>query len=140
MTSGGCQVVVDTSAVLAVLFGEEDGDVYARALAGGGRILMSVFSVLECGIVVEARKGESGGRELELLLARAGIETVALTPDHVTLALDAWRRYGKGRHRASLNIGDCCSYALARYAGEPLLYKGADLPQTDIQTFHVQYP
>jgi ribonuclease VapC len=131
-------VVVDTSAVLAVLFGEEDAEGYVRALAGGGRMLMSAFSVLECGIVVEARKGESGGRELELLLARAGIETVALTPDHVALALDAWRHYGRGRHPAALNIGDCCSYALARYAGEPLLYKGTDFSRTDIQASDVQ--
>ena len=138
MASVGCRMVVDTSAVLAVLFGEEDGEAHARALAGDGRILMSAFSVLECGIVVEARKGESGGRELELLLARAGIESVALTPDHVALALDAWRHYGRGRHPASLNIGDCCSYALARYAGEPLLYKGADFARTDIHAVDVR--
>ncbi len=130
-------MVVDTSAVMAILLGEEDAESYARAIAEGGRILMSAFSVLECGIVIEARKGESGGCELDLLLARSGIESVALAAEHIQLAREAWRHYGKGRHPASLNIGDCCSYALAKYASEPLLFKGSDFSQTDIDSVDV---
>lgn len=126
-------VVVDASAILAILLGDEDAESYARVIAEGGRVLMSAFSLLECGIVIEARKGEFGGCELDLLIARAGIQVVALAPEQVALARDAWRRYGKGRHRASLNIGDCCSYALAKHAGEPLLFKGDDFRQTDIE-------
>jgi ribonuclease VapC len=88
---------------------------------------------LETGIVVEAKKGEAGGRELDLLLHRAQIEIVSMNADQAELARTAWRIYGKGNHPAGLNIGDCCAYALAKYSGEPLLYKGNDFSQTDIQ-------
>lgn len=130
----GLRVVIDTSALVAILLGEEDAGRYAQAIAAQGRALISAFSVLETSIVIEARKGEPGGRELDLLLSRGGVETVPLLPEHVVLARDAWRRYGKGRHPAALNIGDCCAYALAKYAGEPLLYKGTDFGKTDIES------
>jgi ribonuclease VapC len=126
-------VVIDSSALVAILLGEEDAQHYARAISDDAKPLISAFSVLETSIVIEARKGEPGGRELDLLLARGGIESVPLLPDHVALAREAWRRYGKGRHRAALNIGDCCAYALAKYEGEPLLFKGTDFRATDIQ-------
>lgn len=125
-------MVIDTSAILAILLGEPDAETYARAIASDPRRLMSAFSALEAGIVVEARKGESGARELDLLMHRAGIEIVSLTEDQFEIARQAWRRYGKGRHPAALNIGDCCSYALARHAQEPLLFKGEDFPHTDL--------
>ena len=96
--------------------------------------MMSSFSLLEAGIVIETRKGESGGRELDILLHRINIEVIPLTSDQTQLAQEAWRRFGKGRHPAKLNIGDCCSYALAKYSGEPLLFKGNDFSQTDITT------
>ena len=83
---------------------------------------------------MEAKKGEAGGRELDLLLHRARIETVAMNADHGELARSAWRHYGKGNHPAGLNIGDCCAYALAKYSGEPLLFKGDDFKQTDIRS------
>jgi len=89
---------------------------------------------LETGIVVEARKGEAGGRELDLLLHRAQIEIVAMTADQAELARTAWRKYGRGNHPAGLNIGDCCAYALAKYSGESLLFKGNDFSQTDIRS------
>ena len=129
----GLRVVIDSSALVAILLGEEDAPRYARAIADDAKPLISAFSVLETSIVIEARKGEPGGRELDLLLARGDIESVPLLPDHVALAREAWRQYGKGRHRAALNIGDCCAYALAKYAGEPLLFKGTDFGATDIQ-------
>lgn len=127
-------MVLDTSAVLALLLGEADAARYARAIAADARRLMSAFSVLEAGIVVVARKGEPGGRELDLLLHHAHVEVVALTPEQAEIARSAWLAFGKGRHPAALNVGDCCAYALARYSGEPLLFKGDDFARTDVAT------
>ena len=127
-------MVVDTSALMAILLGEPETRTFARLLAGDAKKLMSSFNALECSIVIEARKGEAGARELDLLIHRTRIEIVPLTTDHIEIALNAWRTFGKGNHPAGLNIGDCCAYALARYSGEPLLFKGNDFDQTDIQT------
>jgi ribonuclease VapC len=84
-------------------------------------------------MVIETRLGEPGGSELDLWLHKAGIEIVAVEAEHADQARRAWRRYGKGRHPASLNFGDCFSYALAALTGEPLLYTGNDFSQTDIR-------
>jgi ribonuclease VapC len=125
-------MVLDTSALLAVLFGEPEDHRIAHAIAAEPRRLASTFTVLETAIVVEARKGEPGGRELDLLLHRIDLESVPLTASHVEVARDAWRRFGRGKHPANLNIGDCCTYALARISGEPLLFKGEDFARTDV--------
>jgi len=127
-------MVIDTSALVAILFGESEALSFTRAVADDSRKLISAFNALETGIVVEARKGEAGGRELDLLLHRAQIEIVAMNADQAELARTAWRKYGKGNHPAGLNIGDCCAYALAKYSGEPLLFKGNDFSQTDIRS------
>ena len=126
-------MVVDTSAVIAILLGEPETIRFARALTDSSRKMMSAFNALESAIVIEARKGETGGRELDLLLHRARIEIIALNNDQVEIALTAYRKFGKWNHPACLNIGDCCAYALARYSGEPLLFKGNDFSQTDVQ-------
>ena len=126
-------MVIDTSALIAILFGEPEALSFTRAIADESRKLISPINALETGIVVEARKGESGGRELDLLMHRARIEIVAMNADQAELARAAWRKYGKGNHPAGLNIGDCCAYALAKYSGEPLLFKGNDFSQTDIR-------
>ncbi len=84
-------------------------------------------------MVVEHRGGEAAGFDLDTLLERAGIELVPVTVEHLEAARRAWRRYGKGNHPAALNFGDCFAYALARTTGEPLLFKGRDFPQTDIE-------
>ena len=125
-------MVIDTSALIAILFGESEALLFSQAVADDPRKLICAFNALETGIVVEARKGEAGGRELDLLLHRAQIEIIAMNSDQAELARGAWRKYGKGNHPAGLNIGDCCAYALAKYSGEPLLYKGNDFSQTDI--------
>ena len=125
-------MVVDTSAVIAVLLGESETEAFARALANDSKKMISAFNALESAIVIEAKKGEAGGRELALLLHHACIETIPLNRDQTELALSAWRKYGKGNHPAGLNIGDCCAYALAKYSGEPLLFKGQDFSRTDI--------
>ena len=125
-------MVVDTSAILAILFGEAEGKSFLKALSGPERKFMSAFTRLEASIVVEARKGEAGTRALTELMTASGIDTVPFDAGQAELALDAWRRYGKGRHPAGLNLGDCVSYALARFTGEPLLYEGDDFSRTDI--------
>ena len=127
-------MVIDTSAIISILTAEPETKLLAHAIANDSRRIMSSFSLLEAGIVIEARKGESGGRELDILLHRINIEIIPFTSEQTQLAQEAWRRFGKGRHPAKLNIGDCCSYALAKYSGEPLLFKGNDFNQTDITT------
>jgi len=125
-------MVVDSSAVLAILFNEPERDRFAAALAQAGVRLMSSVNALETVVVVSARKGPHGAREFDLLLHHAEIEVIAFTADHLRLARDAYQRYGKGRHPAGLNLGDCCAYALSRHTGESLLFKGNDFPQTDV--------
>jgi ribonuclease VapC len=125
-------MVIDTSVLIAILLGEEEAQSFARSIAADPKRIISAFTALEAGIVIEAMKGEAGGRELDLLIHRVGIEIVPLNGEQFEVARAAWRAYGKGRHPAGLNIGDCCSYALAKVSGEPLLFKGNDFSQTDI--------
>ena len=125
-------MVIDTSALIAILLGEPEADALARAIANDSKRLASAFTALEASIVIEAKKGEAGGRELDLLFHRARIEIVAMNAEQYEIARLGWRIYGKGRHPAGLNIGDCCSYALSKYSGEPLLFKGNDLTKTDV--------
>ena len=125
-------MIVDTSAVLAVLFGEPDAERYERAIAGASRCRMSVASFLEAAIVLESRGGMAGGHELDLFVERALIELVPVTADQAQAARRAWRRFGKGNHPAELNFGDCFAYALAEATRESLLFKGEDFALTDI--------
>ncbi len=133
-------MVIDTSALLALLFGEPEKDRIFRVIAADPRRLASAFSILETGMVVEARKGEAGGRELDLLLHRIELESVPLTASHVEVAREAWRKFGKGKHRANLDIGDCCAYALARISGEPILFKGENFAHTDVTRVEYRRP
>lgn len=126
-------MVIDSSAVLAILLQEPEAESFARAISADPVRLISAISFLEAAIVIEARKGPAGGRELDLLLHRGKIEIVSFTPEHAEIARAAWLSFGKGRHAAGLNMGDCCSYALSRISGEPLLFKGADFLRTDVQ-------
>jgi ribonuclease VapC len=125
-------MVIDTSALIAILLNEPETEAFAKALAADPKRLISAFNLLETSFVIEAKKGEAGGIELDLLLHRARIEIVAMSAEQVEMARAAWRAYGKGNHPAGLNIGDCCAYALAKYSGEPLLFKGEDFSLTDI--------
>ena len=127
-------MIVDTSAVLAVLFDEPDAERYVRALAGASRCRMSVVSFLEAAIVLESRAGPAAGPDLDLLLERAPIELEPVTLEHAQAARRAWRRFGRGNHRAALNFGDCFAYALAEATREPLLFKSQDFALTDIDT------
>jgi ribonuclease VapC len=125
-------MVIDTSAIIAVLLNETNAAGIARAIESGSPRLLSAANFLETSIVIESRKGEAAGRELDLLLYRAAIEVVAIDQDQAEIARLAWRRFGKGRHPAGLNYGDCFAYALAKTRRLPLLFQGDDFSRTDI--------
>lgn len=125
-------MIVDTSAVLAILFAEPDAALYARALVSPGRQRMSAANLLEAGIVVDNQLGASAGRQLDHLVERASLGIVAVTEEQVRIARQAYLDFGKGNHPAGLNFGDCFAYALAKETGEPLLFKGDDFSRTDV--------
>jgi len=125
-------MIIDSSAIIALLLGEVEAERIAQAMANDPRRLICAFSLLEMAIVIEAKKGDVGGRELDLLIHQIQADVIPLDEDQGNMAREAWKKYGKGRHPASLNIGDCCAYALAKVSGEPLLYVGNDFGQTDI--------
>jgi ribonuclease VapC len=125
-------MVIDTSAILAILLGEPDAGDLSRTIAQDSKRLVSALSALEAAIVIHARKGPAGIRELDLFLHSARATVASVDADQILLARAAYEKYGKGHHPAALNLGDCCSYALARSSGEPLLFKGNDFSKTDI--------
>ena len=126
-------MVVDTSALVAILLGEPDAERFARALGGAPVRLLSAVTRVELSFVIEGRKGETGRADLELLLRDGGFDIVSVTPQQAEIAVGAFRRFGKGRHRARLNIGDCFAYALAVATDHTLLFKGDDFVHTDIR-------
>jgi ribonuclease VapC len=126
-------MVIDTSAIAAVLFQEPDAPRYAQCIARAGTRIMSAVTRVELTFVVEGRAGAQGRAAIEQLIAQGAIDIVSVTPEQADLAIDAFRRYGTGRHRAQLNIGDCFAYALAKATDLPLLFKGDDFAQTDIR-------
>ncbi|WP_423919585.1 type II toxin-antitoxin system VapC family toxin [Candidatus Poriferisodalis sp.] len=125
--------VVDTSAVVAVLFEEPGSDAVERELLRGPCV-MSAATRVELGIVIEARARAAGTQLLEELLARTDVHIAPVDERQASEALVCWRRFGKGRHRAALNLGDTFAYALARQTGQPLLCVGDDFTHTDIAT------
>jgi ribonuclease VapC len=126
-------IVVDASALLAILEGEPDAAKYAEALADADSPLISVATLIEAGIVMMNRHGPKAVAKLHALIQEAGIEVENVTPRHARIAIDAFALYGKGRqHKAGLNYGDCFVYALAKAMGLPLLFKGNDFPHTDL--------
>jgi ribonuclease VapC len=125
-------MVLDTSALLALLLDEPEADSYRVALEEDQTRLVAAATLLETAIVIEAKKGEAGGRELDLLIHKAAIVIVPIDAEHVTEARRAYRRFGRGRHAAGLNFGDVFAYALARTSGEALLFKGEDFSKTDV--------
>ena len=126
-------VALDTSALVAVVFGEPEAEHFAAAMVThAGDCLISAATWVEAGIVVEARQGEAASQDLQLLIDQIGAEVVPVDTQMAAVALGAWQRFGKGRHPAALNFGDCFSYALAKVHGTPLLCKGNDFAQTDM--------
>ena len=125
-------MVLDTSAILAVLLAEPDSERFETAVAQTASVLVSAGTHLEAAIVVEARLGAAGGRELDKLLRRWSVTVEPVDADQVDIGRRAYRTYGRGHHTAGLNYGDCFSYALAIATGEPLLFKGEDFSRTDV--------
>ncbi|RWP87563.1 MAG: type II toxin-antitoxin system VapC family toxin [Mesorhizobium sp.] len=127
-------MVIDTSAILAILKQEPDAPVIAQRLAGNQLMFMSAATLMECGTVVVGRYGAAGTAELRGLLERLKVTIVALTAEHAQAGIEAYALYGRGAgHPAKLNMGDCFSYALARTRNLPLLFKGNDFIHTDIE-------
>ena len=126
-------MIVDTSALISVFLHEADIPAIARALVRYGDRKMSAPNWLEANMVVDRRGYDAPVGELERLRKKFSVEIVPFTADMAALARDAFRRYGKRHHPAQLNYGDCMAYALARHTGQPLLFKGNDFAQTDIE-------
>lgn len=126
-------MILDTSALLAVLLDESDADHFERTIGVAEVCRMSVANYLEAIMVIEGRLGDAGGREIDNYLGEAGVELVSVTLAQAQAARMAWRRYGKGNHPAGLNFGDCFAYALAEVSGESLLFKGEDFALTDVK-------
>ena len=125
-------MIVDTSALLAIVFREPGYERLVERLAGADALAAGTPTLAEAGIVLSARLGSSADGMLERLLDEFGVQEIPFGEIHWREAVDAYRRYGKGRHPAGLNFGDCLTYATARLAGEDLVYVGADFDQTDL--------
>jgi ribonuclease VapC len=126
-------MVVDTSALVAILKVEPDASTLLSRLGNSGTNRIATATLLEAQMVVISQLGEAGVPELELLMNRAQIQVVPFNADHMRWALHGWRHYGKGRHKAALNLGDCFSYGLAKAMDAPLLFKGEDFQYTDVK-------
>jgi ribonuclease VapC len=125
-------VVVDPSAAVAILAGEPAGAALIEALDGDGPRLLSAGSLVELGIVLEARFGPIGLGIVERFLRDGDIDVVPVDRAQADAAVGAWRRFGRGRHQAGLNLGDCFTYALAEETSLPILCTGGDFAQTDL--------
>jgi len=127
-------MVIDTSALIAILQDEPERRSFNLAIEAAEIRLLSSASLVEASLVIETRFGPDGVRDLDLFLAKAGVSIESVDADQAYIARQAFKHYGKGRHPAGLNFGDCFTYALARSSGEPLLFKGYDFSQTDLDT------
>jgi ribonuclease VapC len=125
-------MVIDSSAVVAILFREPEAEWFEAAILSDSMRYMSAASLVESSIVLDGHLGEKASAKLDDFVLRVGIEIVPVSVEQAEVARHAFRQYGKGRHKAGLNFGDCFSYALAKVSGETLLYKGNDFALTDL--------
>ncbi|MGE0152631.1 MAG: type II toxin-antitoxin system VapC family toxin [Reyranellaceae bacterium] len=125
-------IVVDTSAIIAILLLEPEATIFADAISEEGDVRISSVTAFEAAMVMEGRAPNWGQQAVDKVIAESSIEIVPFTAEHMRIARTAWLRYGRRRHRAALNFGDCCCYALAKELDAGLLYKGLDFAQTDI--------
>jgi ribonuclease VapC len=125
-------MVIDTSVLIAILEDEPERRAFNEAIEAAANRRMSAANFVEASIVIESRYGAEGLRDLDLFLDRSGIELVGVDEEQARMARLGFSRFGKGRHLAALNFGDCFAYALARVLGEPLLFKGTDFTRTDV--------
>jgi len=126
-------MILDSSALVAILFKEPEAERLAATIRDADTAAIAAPTLLETAIVAEGRTLPGMAEKLDALMGTIRPEIVPFTAEHASLARDAWRRYGKGRHKAALNLGDCFSYALAKDRGQPLLFKGEDFAATDIE-------
>ena len=125
-------MIVDTSALVSILDQEAEAERLARAIAAASERMLSAANLVETGIVMQVRRGDDADRDLDLLLAKLKIDIIPVSGKQANLARRAFQHYGRGRHPAKLNFGDCFAYALAKDSSAPLLFKGNDFSQTDI--------
>ena len=125
-------MVIDTSAILTILFNEPERQRFAALLEAAEVRLVSAVTRVEAAFVIEGRHKDAGRERLDRFFRMSDPEIVPVTPEQAEIAVEAFRRFGRGRHPAALNIGDCFCYALAKATGEPLLFKGGDFSRTDI--------
>jgi ribonuclease VapC len=125
-------VILDTSAILAVFFREPERDEFLRKIGAAPLVGVGAPTLAESAIVLAARLGDAAPRQLARLVERGGLVVISFERPHWQLAVEAWLQFGRGRHEAGLNLGDCLAYATARLAGEPLLCKGNDFSKTDV--------
>jgi ribonuclease VapC len=125
-------MIIDTSALLAILYQEEDADYFAKAVTAAPLCRMSAANFLEAAINIDVHGGAEASRQLDVFIRRAEMEIRSVSFEQAQIARQAYLDFGKGRHPAGLNFGDCFAYALARETGEPLLFKGNDFGKTDI--------
>ena len=129
-------MIVDTSAIIAILFNEDDAEIYAKAITRAESCRISAATFVEAAIVVETQTKSNGGRQLDAFIRRAGIAVEPVTEEQAHIARQAFIDFGSGRHPAGLNYGDCFSYALSKATREPLLFKGKDFTKTDLTAAH----
>lgn len=127
-------MILDASAVLAIVFGEPGFDVFARAISESASCHISAATLLEVMVVAEGQGGDRGLRQVQAIFRNGKISVQPFTEEQAYVASQAYSNFGKGRHPAALNFGDCFSYALAKSMDEPLLFKGDDFRKTDIQS------
>lgn len=125
-------MILDTSALIAILFREPEAPLFARLIHDADRCLISTGSFLELSLVLKRQAAPEAERECDMFLRRTGIIIEPFTVDQAYIARQAFHGFGKGRHRAGLNFGDCFAYALAKFTGQPLLFKGDDFKKTDV--------
>ena len=127
-------MIVDSSAIISILYAEDDAEVFVDAITDAAQCLMSAASYLETAVVVDRQRGAEAGRQFDAFIARAAINIEPVTREQADIARQAYLDFGKGKHPAALNFGDCFSYALARYLHLPLLFKGNDFSLTNIES------
>lgn len=125
-------MILDSSAVLAVLFRERECDNILKKLEAAAEVAIGAPTLVESAIVASARMGRDARGLVARFLQEGGVSVVAFTDEHYATAVEAWRQFGKGRHRAALNFGDCLAYAVAKHSGRPLLCCGDDFGKTDL--------
>jgi ribonuclease VapC len=126
-------IVIDSSALVAILRDEPERRSFIDAIVDHGEPRMSAATYVEASMVMELRRGDRGGREVDALMEEVGIAIAPVDEAQARIAREAFRRFGKGRHRAALNFGDCFVYALAKMLGAPVLFKGDDFALTDVK-------